>query len=149
MSTVACPLKGPWSRAEVERYLDDTVIPIRLSVVAASGWPIVLSLWFMHENGVLLCATQESASVVRAIETDGRCAFEVAGDAPPYRGVRGRGRVTIEKTDAPRVLGKLIDRFLPSRETPLAQWLLGRVEREVCLRIEPTTLSTWDYSGRM
>lgn len=149
MAAIDCPLTGPWSHEEVERYLDVTVIPIRLSVLAPSGWPIVLSLWFVHENGALLCATQESASVVRAIEADGRCAFEVAGDAPPYRGVRGRGRATIERSEAPRVLATLIDRFLPSRETPLAQWLLGRVDREVCLRIEPTRLSSWDYSGRM
>lgn len=149
MSLADCSLKGPWSRQEVLRYLDSTVIPVRLSVVTPTGWPVVLSLWFVREDDEILCATQESASVVRALRADERCAFEIAGETPPYRGVRGRGRVALDTANAAGVLETLVDRFLPSRETPLARWLLSRTDSEICIRISPTSVSSWDYSKRM
>jgi nitroimidazol reductase NimA-like FMN-containing flavoprotein (pyridoxamine 5'-phosphate oxidase superfamily) len=149
MSLLDCPITGTWGRDEVTLYLDDTVIPIRLAVTSPTGWPIVLSLWFVREEGQLLCATQQSASVVRALRENERCAFEIARDAPPYHGVRGRGRVTLDTQSAPRVLETLVDRYLPSRDEPLARWLLSRVASEVCIRIDPLRIASWDYRKRM
>lgn len=149
MSLEAVPLRGPWPHKDVEEYLSQTAIPMRLSVTSPSGWPMVLSLWFDLEDGQLLCATQRTAAVVRALEADPRCAFEVAGETPPYRGVRGRGLVELDSEEAPRVLRRLIERYLGSTDGPLARWLLGRSESEVCIRIRPERLTSWDFSRRM
>lgn len=142
-------LKGPWSLSEVETYLAEAIVPIRLSVISPTGWPIVLSLWFLCEHDTIVCATQENSSVVAALRQNDRCAFEIAGERPPYRGVRGRGTVRLETEPAGQILVKLVDRYLGSDESPLARWLLGRIETEICIRIDPLTVASWDYSRRM
>lgn len=142
-------IQGPWAPDGIVTFLRDTVIPLRLAAVGPSGWPLVLSLWFLLEGDELVCATQRGAGVARALELDPRCAFEVAGEQPPYRGVRGRGRVRLETEGAGQVLAALIERYLGSQRGSLARWLLSRAETEIAIRIEPTTLSSWDYTRRM
>jgi hypothetical protein len=141
-------LQGPWDAATIERYLDDTVIPVRLATGGRSG-PIVQSLWFEHVDGSLWCATQADALVVRRLERDPRCGFEVARDDPPYRGLRGTGAASVVPEAGVAVLRRLLTRYLGGTTSGLAQWLLARSESEVALRVVPRTLTSWDYSARM
>lgn len=71
-------LAGPFDREQVAAFLDESVIPLRLAVVAPSGWPVVVSLWFTRDGEQLLCATQQSSAVVKALAREPRCAFEVS-----------------------------------------------------------------------
>ena len=62
----------------IEQYLKEIQFPLRLSCISTSGWPVVLSLWHLYENGNLFCATPQAARVVAYLEGESRCAFEVA-----------------------------------------------------------------------
>ncbi len=139
---------GPWDQAEVERFLEESVIPIRLATIGRSG-PLVQSLWFLYDNGSLWCATQADAVVVRRLTADPRCGFEVAADAPPYRGVRGGATATIVADAAGEVLPRLIERYLGEEPSPLGTWLMSRIDAEVAIRLDDLQVSSWDYSGRM
>jgi hypothetical protein len=44
---------------------------------------------------------------------------------------------------------RLVDRYVGSRETRLAQWLLARKADEVAVRLEPLSFSSLDFSPRM
>ncbi len=142
-------LRGPWSRDQVAAFLDEAGVPIRLACNTESGFPVVASLWFVHLEGSLWCATQHEAAIARLIARDPRCAFEVAGDAPPYRGVRGRGLATLHPGRGAEVLRLLVDRYVEDEASPFARWLLGRADREVAIQLEPQRLYTWDYRERM
>lgn len=142
-------VSGPFDREQIEELLDASVIPLRLGCVAPSGWPIVVSLWFARRGEELVCATQQSSSLVRALEREPRCAFEVAGEAPPYRGVRGRARVTIEPDEDLMTLSELLTRYLGGTDGAFARRLLARTTPEVVLRLDPVEVSSWDYSRRM
>jgi nitroimidazol reductase NimA-like FMN-containing flavoprotein (pyridoxamine 5'-phosphate oxidase superfamily) len=143
------PITGPYSLAEAQRFLRDTVVPVRLAGLTASGWPLVLSVWFLYHDGALWCASRPGARIVEHLERDARCAFEVARDAPPYRGVRGQARASVLRGEGSRLLGELIDRYLGARTSPLARRLLAAAADEVAIRIVPTRLATWDYTERM
>ena len=140
---------GTWSLEQIERFLDEARIPVRLACVTKSGSPIILSLWFRYEEGALWCATQANARVVHHLRHDPRCAFEIAADAPPYRGVRGRGRATIVREPVRELLPRLIARYLGGADSELARWLLRRIDKEVAIRIDELRVSTWDFSDRM
>jgi hypothetical protein len=142
-------VRGPWSDAEVASFLRAAVIPLRLAATTPTGWPLVLSLWFFLDGAELVCATQRDAGIVRALEGDPRCAFEIAGERPPYRGVRGRGPVRLETDGAREALDALIERYLGTTDSSLAEWLRSRADTEVRLRITPVELSSWDYTRRM
>jgi hypothetical protein len=142
-------LRGPWSARQVASFLDATRIPLRLAVASPDRAPLVLSLWYLHRDGCLWSATSARARVVAHLAREGRCGFEVAPDAPPYRGVRGAGRVTLREAGARDLLRDLLRRYQGSDDGPLGRWLLGRRTPELAICIEPTRLVSWDYSGRM
>ena len=142
-------LTGPWDAEAVTRHLDAARIPMRLATLAPSGTPCVTSLWYVRRARSLWCATIGTARLVRALRVDPRCGFEVAGDQPPYRGVRGQGTARIDVAAGAEVLRALIGRYLGDETSELARWLLSRVDREVAIEIVPARLTSWDYGERM
>lgn len=138
-----------WTREVVERFLIDAVIPIRLAAVDSSGQPIVMSLWYLYRDGQLWCATQQGARLVAMLRGHSKVGFEIAGDTPPYFGVRGQGRVELSTEHGPTILEQLIERYLGRRDSRLAKWLLARSDEEIAIRIRPAWLTAWDYRARM
>lgn len=138
-----------WDAATIAAFLDTTVIPIRLGCSDTQGVPLICSLWYVYDDGALWCATQQSASVVKLLEREPRCAFEVAPESMPYRGVRGQGTAELRAADGEAMLLRLLDRYVGTRESDFAKWLIKRAANEVAIRITPTWLNAWDFSARM
>ncbi len=144
-----CEISGPWGRPAVAEFLAATVIPMRIGVVSPSGWPVVLSVWFAPDRGDLLAATRPTSALVRSLERQPRCGFEIAADAPPYRGVRGRGLVELDQDAGRSTLERLLVRYLGGIDSPLARKLLAQADDEVCIRIRPRSIVSWDFGARM
>ena len=142
-------LTGPWSLSDIGAYLDSAVIPVRLSAVSESGWPVVVSLWFLYEGETILCATRPTSRIAKLIEAGPRIGFEIAADLPPYRGVRGQGMASLRPDRDAVLLTKLVDRYLGPDDTPFRQWLLAGADDEVAVAIRPVRLMSWDYRARM
>ena len=140
---------GPWSEAEIGAYLEAAVLPLRLASNTVSGPPLLLSLWFVPLDGALYCAALTSSRVVRSLARDPRCTVEVAGDLPPYRGIRGRGIAHLEPARGEQILRAALQRYLGRDDGPLARWLLSRSAREVAIRIELDRITSFDYTARM
>lgn len=142
-------VSGPWDRDRVTAWLEQARIPVRLAVLAPRG-PLVVSLWYRFDGEALWCATRDTADVVAHVQADPRVGIEVAGDLPPYRGVRGTGRVEVVPETGVVTLEALLARYLDARNAELAAGLRAAAERgEVALRIAALKLTSWDFSGRM
>ena len=139
---------GPWSLQQIHQYWDSAVIPIRLASAGSPG-PTVQSLWFLPQEDALWCCTQKDALVVRRLQADPLCGFEIAGDHPPYRGVRGHGRAVLQPGQASEILPRLLARYAIAAESSLATWLLSRLEDEVAIAITDLSVTSWDYAERM
>lgn len=137
------------SGVSVDVYLQETKIPIRLSCVMESGWPAVLSLWYLLEEGALFCATPENARVVSYLRAEPRCSFEVASDQPPYCGVRGRAIATIDRERGEEILERLLLRYMGGLDNALARSLLRRSGPEAAIRLDPQNFYTWNFTSRM
>jgi len=87
--------------------------------------------------------------LARRLSKDDRIGFEVAADAPPYRGVRGTGVASLSTDDVEPTLRRLIERYQGDDRTDLSDWLMSRIDSEVAITIVPSTLTSWDYSPRM
>jgi len=138
-----------WSQDAITAYLHQMRIPLRLAAVTRTGWPLVVSLWYLYENGRLYCATQNTAKIVTHLGREPRCAFEVATDQPPYRGVRGQGKAHISPRRGTEILTRLLERYLGGTSSSLAKRLLARSVDEVVIEIEPIAFTTWDFTTRM
>jgi hypothetical protein len=132
----------------MESFLTDEVIPVRLATTGRTG-AMVQSMWFDYRDGFIWCSTQADSILVRRLRHDPRAGFEVAPDAPPYHGVRGRAITDIVHLGAADVLDRLIDKYLDDPTSNLARWLRSRRTTEVALRLNPLTMHSWDYSARM
>lgn len=126
----------------------DERIPLRVAVQTPRG-PLIAPLWFEWDGAQFWCATQSDAAIVRALEHAPVCAFDLSTNDMPYRGLRGRGNASCLPARGVAVLERLIDRYLPNRQAPLATWLLSRGATEVAIAIAPTWQTSWDYSARM
>ena len=140
---------GPWSRSEAHAFLDASSIPMRLAANTSSGFPVVLSLWFLRDGDDLLAAVHRDSRIARRLEADRRCAFEIASNDPPYRGVRGQANAERLSDGAERLLRTLLTRYLGSTDSKLGAFLLSRANEELVIRLRPRTMSSWDYTDRM
>lgn len=128
--------------------LFSSIQPLRIAVPTRHG-ALIVPLWFVFQSDRIWCASQNDSLVVRALEGDPRCAFDLSTNEMPYRGVRGRGSVRCLPELGGEVLGQLIDRYQVNRASQLARWLLSRSDSEVAIEITPLWQSDWDYSERM
>jgi hypothetical protein len=124
---------GPWDLPRITDYLLTAVIPLRLASQGAAH-PLVQSLWFAYDDSALWSCTRDDSVLVRRIQRDGRCGFEISTDSPPYRGVRGTATARLVPGGA---------------ATPLSDWLLSRLDQEVAIRLGDLTVTSWDYTSRM
>jgi nitroimidazol reductase NimA-like FMN-containing flavoprotein (pyridoxamine 5'-phosphate oxidase superfamily) len=140
---------GVWTEKQVAAFLEGAVIPLRLAVRDEAGDPLVLSVWFLADAGCLWCATNRNARLIRYLEREPRCGFEIAADAPPYRGVRGQGRASLHPEQGEAILRRLLERYAIDPASGLARMLIAKAEQEVAIRITPERLTSWDFSRRM
>jgi hypothetical protein len=140
---------GPWTGSEVRQFLAEARIPMRLAANTDTGFPVILSLWFLPEGDELLAAVHQDSRIAGRLAADPRCAFEVAPNEPPYRGVRGRATASLATDGASVLLERLLDRYLGSTDSSLGRFLLARAEEELIVRLRPSRIASWDYSERM
>ena len=137
------------SMDEVSVFLGRAILPLRLSCTTETGWPSILSLWYLYQDEKLYCAVQESARIVAYLRNNPQCAFEIAADNPPYCGVRGQAIAGIDNTLGVNILEKLLQRYLGGLDNSLAQNLLSKKEQEVAIVLDPVNVFKWNFSSRM
>ena len=142
-------VKGPWPRQEVDSYLTESRLPLRLACIGDDGFPRVVSVWFQYRDGMLLCATHRDSQLARMIRGNPKVGFEVATNDPPYYGVRGQGMAELSEEGGADTLKALIDRYLGQTNASLGDWLLSRSEEELALCVEIQRFFSWDYRKRM
>lgn len=142
-------IKGPWSAGEIADFLQGCRYPMRLACVGADGYPRVVSVWFIYQQGQLMCASHGSSQLVALLRANGRVGFEIATNDPPYFGVRGQADASLSDSGGAAMLERLLQRYLGGVDSTLAQWLLSRSEGELLITLTPRRLFTWDYRQRM
>ena len=142
-------IKGPWTRREIDSYLSQSRLPVRLACLGEDGFPRVISVWFRYDNGRLSCATHRDSQLAHMIRRNPRVGFEIATNDPPYYGVRGQGVAELSDEGGADRLKDLIDRYLGLSKVSMGQWLLSRGEEELQLNVEIQRFYSWDYRKRM
>ena len=142
-------VKGPWTRSEMETFLDAGLMPVRLGCHHSGGGLWMLSLWYEHDEGTIRCATGRRSDIASFLRKNRDVSFEISTNRPPYMGVRGAGRATLSPDEEKTLLKSLIKRYLGGTESELARMLLTDDREEVVITIEPERLYTWDFTERM
>ena len=140
--------KSAWNHEQLEHFLRSTKIPARISVIDGS-YPFICSVWFEYLEGTLRIVTHRNSKLAKSLRREGRCAFEVGANEPPYLGVRGKADVQAQNENPELTLRRVIKRYLGGSNLNLATWLLGRAQEEIEFVLYPTWATCWDYQQRM
>ena len=138
-----------WTKKEIYGYLNAAKTPIRLACIDKNNQPTICSLWFIFENGILWCASHKNSHIIKLLKSNKKIGFEISTNNYPYKGVRGKGSVELITIDADTVLNKLVNKYLDGTNQTLSTWLLSRSSDEYAIKIQPQSLSSWDFSNRM
>ena len=137
---------------DMVQFLISSDIPVRLSCLSSSNWPVVVSLWYVYENEKLYCATQNTSKIIGYLKHSPKCGFEIAGDRFPYRGVRGYGNASILNDRGEEILRMLLEKYFKGKENSALYRLLlseKHLRNEVAIEIMPVRTFEWDYKKRM
>lgn len=139
---------GSWSGAKIEAFLETSRIPLRVSLVTKNGL-LIVPVWFEYSAGRFLSCSPNSSLLVRSLRKNPEIAFDLSTNDIPYQGVRGRGIAQCSTAPDKTTLQKLLNRYVPGTDNPLAKGLLGRSNAEAIIEIDLTWLTSWDFSNRM
>jgi nitroimidazol reductase NimA-like FMN-containing flavoprotein (pyridoxamine 5'-phosphate oxidase superfamily) len=134
---------------EIDKFIPDSKIPIRIAFMKSTHLPSVISLWYVCKDGKIYCATQKTAKIVSYLQKNPVSGFEIAADKPPYKGIRGEGTVQILNETGACILDLLIDKYLGEKESALTKFLRNNSKTEVAIEITPQKVIHYDYSKRM
>ena len=98
--------------SEITTLLCDLASPVRLASQSPNGFPLISTLWFIYENGMFWCITQQRTLLRRNLAENPRCAFEIALDSQRFKLLRGQGLATLDLEDGGRVTERMINRYL-------------------------------------
>jgi len=134
---------------EIDKFIPDSKIPVRIGFIKGNCTPAVVSLWYVCKDGKIYCATQKTAKIVSHLKKNPVCGFEIAADKPPYKGIRGEGTVQILNETGAYVLDLLMEKYLKGKESTLSKLLRNNSKTEVAIEITPQKVFHYDYSKRM
>jgi len=75
------------SQSELDAFLDEPGVLMRIAVVRGDGSPLVTPIWFLHEDGVIYFTPRERSEWFGCLRRDPRIALCIDEAALPYRKV--------------------------------------------------------------
>lgn len=123
--------------SEIATLLNDLASPVRLASHSPNGFPLISTLWFLYEDGVFWCITQQRTLLRRNLAANPRCGFEITLDSQRFKLLRGQGLATLDLTDGARVTERMITRYLANPDGSTAAAMRKQIPTEYAIAIQP------------
>lgn len=140
------------SESEIIKFLLDSKLNLHLGTIDPDRYPNIHPTWYIYDDtkDVILVETAKQSKKTSNLKKNDKIYFCVDDGNPPYKGIRGKGKVRISsdpETNLP-IAEKIMLKYLGSIDHPMAKILLENVRNgnSVILEIKPKYYSTWDYS---
>ena len=145
----------PLSEQELTDFLTNSKINIHLGTLDEKQEPNIHPAWFYYNslNDKLYIETNKTSKKISNIRKNKTVYFCIDEPNLPYKGVRGKGKVTIHEDidfNVP-IAEKILIKYLGDIEHPMAKLLLSYIKKgeSAILEITPYYYSTWDNSKRI
>ena len=137
------------TREEAERFLESK-LNLQIATIDEQGEPNIQPVWFYYDKNTekLMITTSKSAKKTRNLRNNPAVYFSVDDENLPYKGVKGKGFVTIRDPD--RVVpqaDRISMKYLGTLDHPIAKMITDSSKKGevVVIEIRPRFFSTWDY----
>ena len=139
---------------EIKNFLGNSKLNIHIGTIDNKGDPNIHPAWYYFDvnNNKFYIETSKSSKKIENLNIKSIVYYCVDNPNPPYKGVRGKGKVKIHQDinhNIP-IAEKIMVRYLGSLAHPMATSLMGSVKDgdSVILEITPNYYSTLDYSEK-
>lgn len=137
---------------EIKTFLTNNKLNLHLGTVDEEHYPNIHPTWYIYDTSkdAIFIETSKDSKKINNLKKNDKIYFCIDDGNPPYKGIRGKGRVRIltkPDTNLP-IAEKIMLKYLGSTGHPMAKVLLENVRNgnSVVLEITPKYYSTWDYS---
>ena len=138
------------TREEAERFLESK-LNLQIATIDEQGEPNIQPVWFYYDKNTekLMITTSKSAKKTRNLRNNPAVYFSIDDENLPYKGVKGKGFVTIVE-DPDRVVpqaDRISMKYLGKLDHPIAKMITDSSKKGevVVIEISPRFFSTWDY----
>jgi nitroimidazol reductase NimA-like FMN-containing flavoprotein (pyridoxamine 5'-phosphate oxidase superfamily) len=145
---------APLTENEIRHFLTNSRLNIHIGTLDRKNEPNIHPTWYYFDNNENRFYIETSKKSRKAVNLNAKNIIYYCVDDPnpPYKGVRGKGRVKIHEDvnhNIP-IAEKIMVRYLGSLEHQMAKSLMSSVRAgdSVILEISPIYYSTWDYSKK-
>ena len=136
---------------EVEKFLESKLL-LQIGTIDDEGDPNIQPVWFDYDKDreKLLIITPKVARKVENLRSKPDVYFSIDDENFPYKGVKGKGTVTIIE-DPQRTVPygeKISMKYLGTLDHPISKMILDSAKKgnHVVLEISPKFFSTWDFA---
>ena len=138
------------TKEEAERFLESK-LNLQIATIDEQGEPNIQPVWFYYDKNTekLIITTSKSAKKTRNLRNKPSVYFSIDDENLPYKGVKGKGIVTIVE-DPDRVVtqaDRISMKYLGTLDHPIAKMITDSSKKGevVVIEISPKFFSTWDY----
>jgi len=138
------------NREEAETFLESK-LNLQIATIDEQGEPNIQPVWFYYDKNTekLIITTSKSAKKTRNLRNKPSVYFSIDDENLPYKGVKGKGIVTIVE-DPDRVVtqaDRISMKYLGTLDHPIAKMITDSSKKGevVVIEISPKFFSTWDY----
>jgi PPOX class probable F420-dependent enzyme len=147
----AIPGMGALTQPEIDRFLESR-LNVHLATIDEMGDPNIQPVWFYYDRNVneLYAITGKMTKKVQNVRSRPTIYFSIDDDNFPYKGVKGKGRVTIleDSKEITPMVERIIMKYLGTLDHAVAKMIMENTKsgNEVLLKIDPKFFSTWDFA---
>ena len=131
--------------AEMQAFLTETKIFVKVGTVGEDGWPNVNPAWYEYDGEAFWLVTKELAGFCLNMRRDPLIRGCWIGSMPPYRRVMIRGRAEFPEGDWVELARRMVLRYLGPQGLDYFEATLDLPR--VLVRIVPERISSWNGGG--
>jgi PPOX class probable F420-dependent enzyme len=141
------------SLEEAEKFLESK-LNLQIATIDEKGEPNIQPVWFYYDKDreKLMITTSKSAKKTQNLRNRPAVYFSIDDENLPYKGVKGKGFVTIveDPDKVVRQADRISMKYLGTLDHPIAKMITESSKKGevVVIEISPRFYSTWDY-GKM
>ena len=142
----------PLNENQVAKFLIDSKLNVHVGTVDEKGDPNIHPTWYYFDptTNRFYVETSKKSKKTDNMKLNDTLYYCVDDPNPPYKGVRGKGKVKIHEDISHNIpiAEKIMKKYLGSLEQPMAKSLMNNVRNgeSVILEISAIYYSTWNYA---
>ena len=135
---------------EIQQFLANGKIPMRLATIGGDGGPVIYPVWYHYANDRLYLFSRKNTKKMEDIERDSTVYFSIDTETFPNKGVKGKGtaRMISDPNEGVPLVERMLEKYLGDTKSSYPKAMIESVRKgsDVVVEIRPHYYTVWDYT---